>query len=251
MAVPKPVAPPATQQPPVSELVSAMRAPSPASMGAVSYFTMEPAPRFFLLHSPTDWEVVQVSGEVLGHKLEGAYFLPVLTKLLEVPGSSPGMRTRRRDESEDKSFADALDYRRRAGWAVLDRSQTIASAFLPAGMPEGPYIREVSVRSPSTGAAGVAYVEAWQVPLRTAPGRAQAFRYDHASNALWRASLCLSGVIAAPTEDVIAPLVRGYKARVRRIGTLTQLSEKQRELRESEAIAALKSAEAAAVLGAA
>jgi hypothetical protein len=232
MAVPKSaVAPtkPAEKPAAANALLAAMQAPPTEDLGAVVRIAYPITPAFFLMHSPTDWEARAVNGEVDGVRLDGVYWLPVLAKLPEVPGSTPGMRTRKRGESPEASYADAVDRRRRGGWAVLDRVESIAPAYLPAGIPAGPYIRRMACRDPQTGRDGYAHVEAWHVPVRTSPGRKQAFKFDFATYDLWRASLVLRGVVDPPTEDVTAPQVSRARSKVSRIAALPLPDEVRRD----------------------
>ena len=231
MAVPKSaVAPKPAEKPAAANaLLAAMQAPPTEDLGAVVRISYPVSPAFFLMHSPVEWEAVMVKGEVEGQALDGVYWLPVIVKMPEVPGSTPGMRTRKRGEAPEASYADAVDRRRRGGWAVLDRVETIASAYLPAGIPAGPYIRRMACRDPQTGRDGFAHVEAWQVPIRTAPGRRQSFRYDHEAHKLWRASLVLRGLVDPPTEDIIAPQVAGASRKADRIAALPLPDEVRRE----------------------
>lgn len=252
MAVPvKPAAPKPAEKPAAANaLLAAMQAPPSEELGAVVRINAAPSPAFFLEHSPIEWEAVAVKGEVEGVTLDGVYWLPVISKLPEVPGSSPGMRTRKRGEAPEASYADAVDRRRRGGWAVLDRAEAIAPAYLPAGVPAGPYIRRMACRDPKTGRDGYVHIEAWQVPIRTAPGRPQAFKYDYAAHRLWRASLVLKGLIDPPTEDVTAPQVAKAQSKVDRVSALPLPDEVRRE-RVAKARAAFEALSGAQVLGAA
>lgn len=249
MAVPKSaVAPKPAERPAAANaLLAAMQAPPSEDLGAVVRVHYPITPAFFLMHSPVEWEAVTVKGEVEGQALDGVYWLPVLVKVPEVPGSTPGMRTRKRGEAPEASYADAVDRRRRGGWAVLDRVEMIASAYLPAGIPAGPYIRRMACRDPMTGRDGYAHVEAWQVPMRTAPGRKQAFRYDHEAHKLWRASLVLRGLVDPPTEDVTAPQIQQARIKYDRISALPLPDEVRRE-RVARARATMEALTSAQVL---
>lgn len=243
MPVPTSAAPrKASPQRPDDVLASVEELPS-ASRGGLRVFA-EPNPAFHLAHAPDAWDVAEIEGEVEGIKLKGSYVLPMLSFRADVPGSTPGMRTRRDGEADEASYADAIRRWRDGGWTVLDRGRRIASAYLPPGVAEGIYVRRLACRS-AQGQDGYHHFEAWNVPVRGPPASPQRFRFDLESYNRWRASLVLTGAVPEPTEFALEGVRREAEGRTRRIELTNWASPELRRARLDAARATLAVVQAA------
>lgn len=202
---------------PTGDLSGLLRPASSAATGSLRRIAARPNEAFWLLAHPLAWDIAIVDGVVEGKKLAGtAVWVPDLVKLVEAPGAN-GIRVVPSGQGPEAAYTGALRARLEAGWTVLDRTEAIASVYLPPGVPEGPYIREVDCQDPLTHVIGVHYLEAWQVPVASVGDAKQRFRFDRDAHTRWRASLCLRGLIAPPSEEVRREVRARLEAKIGRI----------------------------------
>jgi hypothetical protein len=192
-----------------ADMAGMLRSPR-QSIAASHTLAMAPTAPFLLKHHWAAWEVASEGLEDVG----GTCWLPVLKKHVIRPGINH-VHTLKTGQAPDEAYRDGMDVDRRDGWAFVEQHDLDAS-HRPAGVPAGPYIREADVRDPRSGQAGVAYLEAWQVPLPTLPGdeEGQRFRFDRGSYNRWRLWLVESGQIRPPQPHIIAKITARYTARV-------------------------------------
>lgn len=204
MPVPR-TSPPAVE--PVANMAGLLKAPR-QQLAESGVLAMAPGDPFMLKHHWSSWEV---AGEGLD---EGACWLPKLKKHTLRPGVNH-THTLRRGQTPQEGHEDGFEIERRAGWTFLEQ-HPLDATHRPAGVSEGPYMREVDVRHPRTGTTGVAFLEAWQVPLPTMPGdeEGQRFKFDRGAYNRWRLWLVESGQIAPPLPHVIAKITSRYEGRV-------------------------------------
>lgn len=170
----------------------------PASLGSTTRDGLPqavPNQPFLYRHYARNWRLSQ--------HLEVPVLLPVLKKHIIAPGVN-GNRTLRRGEEGTPALAyrnavrDALD----VGWVYLDPDRTIGADLLPEGVAAGPYIRELEVQHPKTRAAGLRFIEAWDVPHNGLPGDPVRFVFDRVTYERWLASLLVDGQIE-PCADYV------------------------------------------------
>lgn len=203
MAVPRH----ATSTPePSASMAGLLRAPRTA-LAEEQVLGMPPGAPFLLKHHWSAWEVASEG-------LDGPQWLPKLKKHVIRPGINH-VHTLKRGQASHEAYQDGVEIESRAGWTFIQQ-HPLDEDHRPAGVPEGPYVREVDVRDPRTGTTGQAYLEAWQVPLPTLPGdeAGQRFRFDRASYNRWRFWLVESGQIAKPPDHVTKRIATTYDDRV-------------------------------------
>jgi hypothetical protein len=211
-----------------------MMAPvAPDVMVSAARVIATPRPPFHLTHHPGAWEVVTVKGEVEGVKLDGPVWLPILSTLAS---STPGanlIRTRQPHEPVEAAYQHARHVDRDRGVVWLEPTDVIPASCLPAGVPEGGYIRAIQCFDPATSSSGVLHVEAWQVPAQTVPGQRQRFVMDMPKYNLWRAWLVIKGRVGVPLDYVREGLIGEQEQRLERIVSRPNKSdapaEKQRK----------------------
>lgn len=205
--LPGPLAPPPAA---VTEMALAgMMRPSRLGQVAagVSRVTIAPNDAFFLRHHPRAWRV--------SSRLEQPTLLPDVTKHVLAPGVN-GVRTLSENDLPEAAYEDSVHSASKRGFVYLSPIAQVPEGCFPAGVPPGPYIREIDCVHPLTHRPGIYHAEAWQVPIATLPDETQQFRFDTASYERWLEWLVLSGQVAPPNERVIQTLRDRVKEHVER-----------------------------------
>lgn len=172
----------------------------------------KPNPPFLLMHHPNSWAVEVVDGQPT--------LLPELAPLILLQGCNL-VRTLDKDEDRREAYKLAVANRVEEGWTVIPWGYAVKEpTHLPTGVAPGKYIREVPCKDRRTKAKGTFYTEAWNVPVKTPPGRDQVFRFDRAAYNRWRASLVRSspgapdGLIDPPLDAVLEEMGQALDERV-------------------------------------
>lgn len=219
-----------------------VRSPSPAESGeATAAIKARANYPFLLAHSPGDWEVGNVNGKPT--------FLPVLYRVPVQPGLN-GVRTMDRYERPEKATQDAIRYTERRGHVVIPPTLHVSAAHAgPLG--EGKYIRAIDCRDRANDPLGTHWLEVWELPIPTPPDEDQAFSYQREANNAFRAHLVESGVVAPPSELVMARLRGRFGVRVGRVEATPFPDMALKKDRLAKAAALAKSVTDAVVPGAA
>jgi hypothetical protein len=210
---------PATASPVVGDLASLMRGASLGRLGGSALLAIAPNDAFFLRHHPRAWRVSST--------LEDPVFLPDVTKHVLAPGCN-GVRTLGEHDEPSQAYEDSVHSAEKKGWLYLSPLDPVPADCLPAGVPEGGYLRALDCRHPLTRQAGQHHVEAWCVPIATLPDEDQQFRFDVASYERWLRYLVLSGQVAPPNERVVETM----RSRVREHVARTQMLNVAPDIRE-------------------
>jgi hypothetical protein len=174
---------------------------------------------FFLMHWPGEWSV-QTEG------LERATWLPTLTRHHILPGCNLN-RTTQRGEPPEAAYDMAVMSNVRKGATYLDPERHLLA-------DGSKYLKSAPCRS-KHGTTGEVFLDAWQIPLDTLPGKKLKFGRDRAAYHQWLLDLVTSGVIRRPSPRVLEQLVRrrsGHVGRTR--ARLRGLPEKEYERRVDE-----------------
>jgi hypothetical protein len=202
----------ATPTPAAADLAAMMRAVDPAQTASVARLALAPNEQFFLRHHPGQWDAESVG-------LTEVTWLPDISKLVLLPGAHL-VRTRKKGDTPNETFRNALNVDGNKGWVHLDPNDAIPADYLPAGVPAGGYLRSLPCKDPRSSAEGVRYVEAWDVPRAPVPGQPQKFKYDRGAYNRWRLWLVTSGKIKPPTEDVLGEMQAAKAGRPARVASL-------------------------------
>jgi hypothetical protein len=196
-----------------------MPLPSSSGLGGVSgieRLRATPNAPFFLIHYP--YEGGSWSVETEG--LDGPTWVPDLRPFGLVPGCG-GVRTIERGEHAAASYEQAiLNLQRRGAVVYLPESETMqitSAEYLPAGVPAGPYIRQVETSTiPDGHAAGVPYYHLAHEQMSN--GRTPTAPHKRVLDApawnRWRVALVDAGVIATPHDDVIQERIELQRSKV-------------------------------------
>lgn len=209
MAIPNGIPEPASV---ATNYAALMQPIDPGGTSAESRIAASPNAEFLLRHHPGVWDPA-------GEGLEETTWLPDIGKQVLVAGAHL-VRTRRQGEDAVESFKHSRAVDAERGWTHLDANVSIPAECLPDGVPPGGYIRALKCRDPRTGAIGLRYVEAWEVPAAPRPGAPQRFRFDRAAYNRWRLWLVTSGQVAPPTEDTILEMQAAKSGRPARHASL-------------------------------
>jgi len=227
-----------------------MPLPSSSGLGGVSgieRLRAKPNAPFFLIHFPHEaggWSV-ESDG------LDGPTWVPDLRPYALVPGCG-GVRTLERGEHAAAAYEQAiLNLQRRGAAVYLPESpamQVNDPEHLPAGVPAGPYIRQVETDTiPDGHAAGVPYYHLAHEQMSngrtpTAPHKRV---LDAAAWNRWRVALVDGGHIAPPADDVIAERIEQQR---RKVGSAARDTRANTEVRaaavqtQSDRLAAMQTA---------
>lgn len=157
---------------------------------------------FVLVHyrgGASSWEVEEVDGSPT--------WLPVLCPYPLVPGVG-GVKTLSAGEDEREQYAAALQRIARQDGILLDVNMVVDAAHLPDGVLPGPYLRTM----PANG--GLYHHLAWDAPRRSLHGSGVDAKHDRAAYNRWRLHLATSGVIPAPSDEVLDDVSGRAEARV-------------------------------------
>lgn len=164
----------------------------------------KPNQPFVLVHAPGDWEVAQVDGTPT--------WVPVLIELPVRPGLC-GVRTLSRYEQPEQAMRDLRKWAESQGRIVIDPN-TFVPAELAGPLGEGAVMRKVACRERPNDPTGFRYFQVFNDLVETPPGEDQAFVFDYALSAKWRAHLVESGVIRPPSALVTGRASRDAQRRV-------------------------------------
>lgn len=166
----------------------------------------KPNTLFFFTHHPGAWRVGS----------NGA-LLPDLARMVIKPGVN-GVRQIPRGGTEADQWREAArDLSLNRNVTVLIPDTTISAAHLPEGVPEGPYLRKLTIRPKSARNQAAYYCTAWDVPVQLTPGLPLKTKFDQAKFDAWCQSLVESGRIAPPTEAIREDLLADRKATLSRV----------------------------------
>ena len=220
-SAPKATASPAT--------LAAMRPSSPEAMADDTRIRATPNESFFLRHHPNQWELATEG-------LDGPTILPIIARHTILPGQS-GIRTIKEGQHPSAAYKHAKRDDEDRGWVYLAPLDPIPAAMLPAGMPEGGYLRDLDCRDVHTTATGSYFLEAWDVPEAVPPGAVQTFRHDRAAYNRWRAWLVETGKVPQPAPAIKRALVGRVEQRLVEAETLVWPSDHlaKRKIKEATA----------------
>lgn len=180
---------------------------------------------FILVHSPQDWNVLDIDGEPT--------WVPVVTPIPVMPGLF-GCRTLDANEPREKAMQDVITWARSQGRVVIPPSTHVPAEF--AGkLGEGPYMRKMACRMHANDAVKNKFIQVWDVPVATPPGEEQVFIFDADTNAKWRASLVAAGIIEPPSELVVQRLIRIAESRPARVQATPYPDKELKEERKAAA----------------
>jgi hypothetical protein len=202
--------PDAGASPSSAALLAQMQPGKADEIGSAFRLPIRPNVRFFLAHTPEEWDPEPVKGTVAGVELDGVFWLPGISKRVLEPGAAL-IRTRQKGEPVEATYEHAQEVSRRMGWVWLDPNRHLPAECLPPGVPAGGYWRAMPCIHPQTQQQGDYNFEVWNLPAETLPGRTQRFAYHRASFNLWRAWLVLTGQVKPPL-DFLLESIRGRMA---------------------------------------
>jgi hypothetical protein len=191
-------------------LLAQMQPGKADEIGSAFRLPIRPNVRFFLAHTPEEWDPEPVKGTVAGVELDGVFWLPGVAPRVLEPGAAL-IRTRGQQEPVEATYQHAMEVSRREGWVWLDPVRHIPAECLPPGVPAGGYWRTMPCIDPRTRQVGDYHFEVWKLPAETLPGRRQRFDYHRPSFNLWRAWLVLTGQVKPPL-DFLLESIRGRMA---------------------------------------
>lgn len=170
------------------------------------WITAKPGWPFLLRAHPGEWEVATEG-------LDAPTALPVIMRQTLRVGCD-GIRTIKKHEQPSEAYSKAVDDARRRGFVYLPMIVTDPE-HLPPGVSPGRVQCKIKCKHPKKG-AGVHYADVWDVPQRTAPGKAQRFRRDMGAFNRWRVWLVTSGVVPDIDDGTFHALAQRYHDRLRR-----------------------------------
>ena len=172
-------------------LSALIRDADPGRVGSASALPIAPNFPFFLLHWPTNWQV-GIDG------LDAPMWVPYLSRHLILPGCNLN-RTIRKGEPPTAAYDAAVLRNIRRGVTYLD----VERHRLLNG---GKYLREARARDPRTGREGIYYLDGFTNPKDAIPGRRLRFTFDRAASNRWGLHLVESGILRAPSPQVLEEL---------------------------------------------
>jgi hypothetical protein len=205
--------------PSVSSLLAQMQPGRADEIGSAFRLPIRPNVRFFLAHTPEEWEPEVVKGTVAGVELDGVFWLPGVARRVLEPGAAL-IRTRQKGEPVEATYQHALEVSRREGWVWLDPTRHIPAECLPAGVPAGGYWRTMPCIDPRTKQTGDHHFEVWNLPAETLPNRRQRFDFHRESYNRWRAWLVLTGQVKPPLDYLLESIRNRMRDRVDRARSL-------------------------------
>ena len=229
----------AASAPAAAALYAQMQPGKVESIGSTFRLPIRPNERFFLAHTPEEWEPEEVKGTVAGVKLDGVFWLPGISTRVLKPGAAL-VRTLQKGEPPEEQYAKAQDTARRNGWVWLDPVRHLPAECLPPGVPPGGYWRTMPCIDPRTRQLGEFHFEVWNLPAETLPGRRQRFSYHRPSFNLWRAWLVLTAQVRPPLDYLLESITNRMRDRIERVRSLPLPDNAlQRKLSEAEARATI------------
>lgn len=206
-------------------LSALIRDADPGRTGTASRLPIAPNFPFFLIHWATNWQVESVG-------LEGPTWLPYLSRHVILPGCNLN-RTIRKGEPATAAYDTAVLRNVRKGATYLD----VERHLLQDG---GKYLKEAPCRDPRTGREGVYYLDGFTVPRDAIPGRKLRFKFDRGASNRWRLHLVESGVIRAPSQQILEDELNRKRRRLSRVQGHTNLPADEYERRVDQAAAVLE-----------
>lgn len=181
---------------------------SPKTETSSSRVDAKPNWDFFLRHHPSSWELGKVKGDY--------WYLPRLVRHTLRVGQG-GIRTLQKHEvnTPERAWEDSVRQAQSEGWVYVPTTD-IPAQFLPEGVGAGTYKRQLPCYHRRTGASGMFWCEAWNVPLPPRMGLEQEFEFHAEKRDAWRLWLVQTGVIEPPTPAYIERLKQRISARVPR-----------------------------------